>query len=515
MKFCSSFLHFLLVVTFAESHHNCTSFNDKSYGFGCRMSNLNPENKSLEITLSSQDSGKTNKDVVWIQIHNSELENLPRDIFGTFENLENIIIIKSNGLKNLTVPLFDEKLKLIFMKNTDLELIGENAFEDLKDLETLSLNYNKIKEIHKRAFHDLVNIQRIELINNHIESLDDKVFSQTQHIKYISLRNNKIKSISSKLFENNIHIKTLQLQNNVISQIEREFYLPLKSLTRLVLTNNICTDENFSLSPGVPWTKHQNVQLRDCYKNFDQFKSENEKFKASETEKQKLVSTTTLVSNTTPNSDENNENLDKIKNDLLASMEEVRENLTEYFFSDLKLLETNMMKSSDARKIKSDLLVDMKADFDKLTNNVNKELDSLRDKIENSPDLEAIQKDVKDSLEKNSEKMANNLENNLKKTISRLETDMAQKIEEKLERADDANREKLVSETSGDPIDDFQEKLLKIYFLLFGLACFNVFILVTTLLVLCKTKKKRSFRPKIIPNVNVQYESQNQDHLRF
>ena len=425
------------------------------------------------------------------------------------------MILASKGLQNLTVPLFDDKIKLILIKNTDLEFIGENAFLDLKELETLSLNYNKIKKIHKLAFRDLVNVQKIEMIYNHIESLDDEVFSQTQHLKYISLHNNKIKSISSKLFGNNKKLESLQLQNNVISQIESGFYDPLKSLTRLDFSHNICTNQNFFLSRHIPWTKHQNVQLKECFRNFEQFKSENEKIKPSETDKNILQLVSASISkrlpNTTPISEKHTENPEKIKNDLQASIIEVHENLTKQFLSELKILEEKMLNPSDVAKIKSDLLIHMKGHLDNLTKNVSNDLITLREKIEKSPDLETIQKDFKLSLKESGEKMSNQLENDLEKTISQLKTEMTQKIEEKLMESVVGNREKLVSETFDEQNDGLHEKLLKIYYFLLTLACFNVIAGVTTLLVFCKLKKIDKRRFKSTPDFK--YESRNQEYL--
>lgn len=192
---------FLSILSLASALHNCTSFNDRNHGFGCELRNVSPDQEVFEITMMSRENtNKTDADVTWVQIRDSQFVNLPTGIFEKFENMEKIMILTTMGFKILNTTYFDKKITLVLMKNTDLEEIGENAFVGLSQLTILSLNYNRISKVHKNAFRDLVKADKIEMVSNNIESLDDETFKNNVNLRLLLLYNNKIK-VREKLFE--------------------------------------------------------------------------------------------------------------------------------------------------------------------------------------------------------------------------------------------------------------------------------------------------------------------------
>lgn len=190
--------NFLLVILFsllslASALHNCSSFNDRNHGFGCELRNVVPSDENFEINMMSRDdTNKTDSDVKWVQIRDSQFENLPAGIFEKFENMEKMMILTTTGFKILNTTYFDKKITLVLMKNTDLEEIGEKAFVGLSDLTILSLNYNKVSKVHKNAFRDLVKADKIEMVSNNIQFLDDDTFKNNVNLRLLLLYNNKI-----------------------------------------------------------------------------------------------------------------------------------------------------------------------------------------------------------------------------------------------------------------------------------------------------------------------------------
>lgn len=274
-----NFLIFTLNVLFgaALGAHNCSSFNDRNHGFGCELKNIKPEDENLEINvmIRDNDSNKTDEDIVWVQIRDSQFSNLPRGVFEKFVNMERIMIISSTGFRNLDTSYFDKKITLVLMKNTDIEVIGENPFVGLSELKTLSMNYNQITTVHKDAFRDLVKMEKIEMVGNKIEYLDVDVFRNSVNLKLVLLYHNKLKVIPTQLFGRNTMLESIQLQNNSISQIEKGFNKPLEKLTKVDFSSNICISESISVTRQVQWNSHL-FKFKDCFNNYALMKSTND-----------------------------------------------------------------------------------------------------------------------------------------------------------------------------------------------------------------------------------------------
>lgn len=199
----------LSFISLSNAFHNCTSFNDRNHGFGCELRNVIPSEENFEINMMSRDNtNKTDADVTWVQVRDSQFENLPSGIFEKFENMQKIMILTTTGFKILNTTYFDEKISLVLMKNTDLEEIGEHAFVGLTSLTILSLNYNKISKVHKNAFRDLVKVDKIEMVSNNIQFLDDETFVNNVNLRLLLLYHNKmqvnLKILKIKFFEKSL-----------------------------------------------------------------------------------------------------------------------------------------------------------------------------------------------------------------------------------------------------------------------------------------------------------------------
>jgi hypothetical protein len=174
--------------------HNCSTFSDRNHGFGCEVRNAQVGEGTFEINMMSRDNtNRTEKDVTWVQIRDSQFSSLPQGIFEKFENMGKIMILSSTGFRVLNSSYFDKQITLILMKSTDLEVVGEFAFVGLNKVTILSLNYNLIKSVHKNAFRDLVNLDKIEMVSNNIEFLDNDIFQNNIKLRLLLLYNNKIK----------------------------------------------------------------------------------------------------------------------------------------------------------------------------------------------------------------------------------------------------------------------------------------------------------------------------------
>ena len=360
MNFFYQFAILCLAVACCEAAHNCTSFNDKNHGYGCELKNVKPDQEIFEINvMAKDDTNKTETDVIWVQIRDSEFDNnLPKGVFDKFVNMEKIMILSSTGFKDLQTSYFDKKIKLVLMKNTDLEVVGENCLVGLRDLKILSLNYNKIKQVHKNALRDLVNLEKIEMVYNNIASLDDDVFANNLNLKLILLYNNQIKVISAQLFSRNVNIESLQMQNNQISQIEKGFYTNLKALTRADFSSNVCISETILLTRFIQWSSHQ-YKFKDCYNNYALMKSTNEYIGLVEKKLDKLDGN---VKDAVERMDNDMKVLEgKLVNQ--TEFEELKTNLWDFFRSDKEKFKETF--ESDLNNITSHVRVEMIGEIEK------------------------------------------------------------------------------------------------------------------------------------------------------
>lgn len=339
-----------LAAGITEAAHNCSTMFDKNHGYGCNLSYLSPGNVSSEINIvTKDDKNKTNDDIEWLQILVSNFDELPKGVFERFKNMKRIFIKNCTGVKKLDEPLFDSKIEWIYVRYTDLEEIGERAFEGLFNVTTLTLNLNKISKIHKNAFSDLKNMSYIEMTDNNIESLDDDIFANNLMLGSVLLDNNKIVAISAQLFSRNTKLLLIQLKNNLITMIDTDlFKANLTELIKADFTSNVCVDEKILItsSRASQWPR-QATKFKECSKNYAMMKSTIKKMNALDKDMQRL-------------NGEVAEAVEKVNNDM-------------------KIMEGKMNNSADFESMKTDLLNFFNKDKDAIRNDFNNSLMNISD----------------------------------------------------------------------------------------------------------------------------------------
>ncbi|CAG9805805.1 unnamed protein product [Chironomus riparius] len=359
----------LVSATFAA--HNCSSFSDRNHGFGCELKNVSPNNDTFEVNVMMRDNdqNKTDEDIIWVQIRDSEFVNLPRGVFEKFVNLEKIMIISSAGFKVFNTSYFDKKITLVLMKNTDIEIVGDLPLVGLNELKILSLNYNQITKIHKNAFRDLVKMEKIEIVGNKLEFLDVETFQNNVNLKLVLLYHNKLKVIPADLFSHNKLIESIQLQNNSISQIEKGFYKPLEKLTKADFSSNICISETISLTRAIQWNA-QVFKFKDCFNNYALMKSTNDV-------------------------------IDNVRTKL-SELDDKVSNVVERVDNDLAVLEGKMKNATELDKFKTNLLDFFEKDKKTFQAQYENDLNNITSHVRTDM-MDEIKKNVVDVLEKSQE----------------------------------------------------------------------------------------------------------------
>lgn len=266
-------LKILLIVLFAvtkcDASLNCTSHHEPDLdGFGCIIGNLTDENEIAEIQFLYNENHKaTQEDIEWIAITGSEFETLSSENFEKFDKVVTLIVIQCSGFKNLDKFTFLKRFTSIEIDQTNLEIIANENFRGLANLQNLFLTSNKIQTIQENSFEDLGELKKIKLNDNKIESLSENIFSRNKKLVEIDLNNNQLKVISAKLFSENLKLQTLLLGDNSITEIEQDFHQNLKYLRKVDFDNNKCIDEKFKVELFSQWSA-ESYKFKECNVNF-------------------------------------------------------------------------------------------------------------------------------------------------------------------------------------------------------------------------------------------------------
>lgn len=108
------------------------------------------------------------------------------------------IYLDGNSLKELSSHAFigRKRLKILFLNNTNIEIIQNRTFFGLKELELLQLDHNKITELNGVEFLGLDNLKELYLHNNKINSIQNDTFSHLKYLQHLRLDHNKIIEIN-------------------------------------------------------------------------------------------------------------------------------------------------------------------------------------------------------------------------------------------------------------------------------------------------------------------------------
>jgi len=174
--------------------------------------------KMLQVALQ-----KENKQWIWknrsqateLYLLNKNITKIPSKIFD-------------KGFKNL---------KKLDLRGNQITKIDENAFEDLKELETLILSFNQVNTISQGELKGLKNLKYLLLDNNNIKTIKDGTFKNCERLIELHLQYNEIPEITKKTLIGLKNLEKLILSDNPIDTLEAKAFKTLKNLKYLYLDN--------------------------------------------------------------------------------------------------------------------------------------------------------------------------------------------------------------------------------------------------------------------------------------
>ena len=211
--------------------------------------------------------GRSDDDVTFIMLFNSEVPSILKQTFETFKRLENLIV-HDGGLKRIQRESFlsaRNLQRLTITSNKQLKTIPANAFREASKLTHLTLGGNQIETISLVAFSGLRSLRFLFLGQNKISFLPINTFRPLESLQHLVIGWNFLKSVDGRIFANNNKLNTLDISANNINGIEKNLLDQLIKLRNFDARGNKCVNRAWTIESDANEVSND---LRICFENF-------------------------------------------------------------------------------------------------------------------------------------------------------------------------------------------------------------------------------------------------------
>nr|AIO08261.1 variable lymphocyte receptor C [Petromyzon marinus] len=151
-----------------------------------------------------------------LQLDFNQLTSIDAKAFRGLSNLTYLTITSNPQLQSLPVGVFDQlknlnELRLDFNK---LKSLPSGVFDRLTKLKELWLNSNQLQSIPAGAFDKLTRLEKLYLERNQLQSIPHGAFDHLTKLEDLRLNENKLQSVPEGAFDNLINMQNMQLHDN-------------------------------------------------------------------------------------------------------------------------------------------------------------------------------------------------------------------------------------------------------------------------------------------------------------
>lgn len=215
-----------------------TEYYERYFGTKCTISGISADSSSTFV-IRSANNYDYSKIIQEVEFSRSQLYDMPREIFGTFQFLKKVSA-NSCGIEDLHKSNFNyaSALQELRLRANKIKKLPNGVFSSMQSLENLDLTANIISEIETNAFINLKNLEFLTLSDNKISSLNEQVFKDLPSLISIRLDSNKLQIINENLFNYNLNLSEIRLDSNEIAVINGNAFGNLRKLKILNLGSN-------------------------------------------------------------------------------------------------------------------------------------------------------------------------------------------------------------------------------------------------------------------------------------
>lgn len=274
--FCILALHKVNSQEIFEVRITCQFENFTIYDFAnyaCIVRNLtfNFSNPFYYITVEGEhEEGRTNNDVHNLVFEDSDINQLPSNIFQVFPNIQ-AIGASDSGITQITPNDFNfaRRLAAIFVSNNQItRLTGTPFLFVFTRISITHLNFysNRIEMIANNFFNGLENLRYLSLGGNSLTTITPQMMAPLGNLRQLLASFNQIETLSPRTFANNRYIHVIGLEFNNITALGPGIFDVLPSIVFIGLMGNECVDAEFEIDDELTLDV-VNEELRGCFNN--------------------------------------------------------------------------------------------------------------------------------------------------------------------------------------------------------------------------------------------------------
>ncbi|XP_026151810.1 nyctalopin [Mastacembelus armatus] len=181
------------------------------------------------------------KKLVRLDLSDCNLFNIPDRIFIEQTALKELLCFQNNFRRIPGAIRGMENLTHIYLERNKIEAVAYNSLLGLGSLRYLNLQENRINVIHDQAFQDLVQLENFYLNDNLLSDLPRLAFKGLSRLKMLNLGGNQLTNVSKTWFSDLVELEILYLDRNQLVYIEEGSFENLTSLITLHLNSNNLT----------------------------------------------------------------------------------------------------------------------------------------------------------------------------------------------------------------------------------------------------------------------------------
>lgn len=191
-------------------------------GPSARVQRIEIKNSDIRVIPSNILSTMNTQTTRILKINNAQIKIISQGAF-VGENQLNELSLKNNQI--VTLGIFDlAYLEELDLTSNEISHIGEECFRKLPNLKRLFLKNNLITNLPSDAFQNLLRLTILDLAFNKLINIDNLVFN-LKHLETLGLNNNRLKNLSDDFFIYNQKIKNIDLSDNYLKHLT-ELHLP-------------------------------------------------------------------------------------------------------------------------------------------------------------------------------------------------------------------------------------------------------------------------------------------------
>lgn len=302
----------------------------------------------------------------------------------------------------------------------------EVAYFDVK-ITLILMKTTDLEVVGENCFVGLINLKILSLNYNNIKKVHKSAFRDLVKVEKIEMVHNKIESLDDDVFTNNVNLKTVLLYNNQLKVISSALFSQNTNLESVQLQSN------------------QIVQIeKDFYSTL------------------KKLTRLDLTSNI-------------CINDLLTPSRFVQWSSYQLKLKDCYNNYLLMKSTNDVITVVASKMDGLETKVSEAVERVDTDMKILEHKIGNTTAYEELKTNLLKFFDDDKEVIKKSYEDDLHKITSNVRTEMMEElqksVEEKLNRTQTAQHEKLVSNDFETLRDEFSKRFTLIYFTLFVLIC--------------------------------------------